>query len=65
MKNYITAAAVAGCLLIGSLYPQLLLKHHVKLIDSEGYEVEIQGEYEKDIPVKYESGIWYFFQSLK
>ena len=65
MKKYVTTAAVCGCLLIGSLYPQLLLKHHVRLFDSQGYEIELDGEYQKEIPVKLESGILKFFCSLK
>ena len=65
MKNYMTTAVICGCLLIGSLYPQLLLKRHVRLLDSHGYEIELEGEYQKEIPVKMESGILKFFCSLK
>ena len=64
MKNSLTVAAVTGCLLIGSLYPHMLLERHVRLVDSHGYEIETNGEYEKDIPVKYESGILRIFRSL-
>lgn len=52
MKKYITAAVICGCLLIGSLYPKLLLEHHVKLVDDYGKEVEIAGTYDKELPVK-------------
>ena len=65
MKRCMTAAVITGCLLIGSLYPQMLLKRHVRLVDSQGYEIEIQGEYEKEIPVKMESGLLKIFRSLK
>ena len=65
MKRYMMVAVLCGCMLIGSLYPHLLLKRHVKLLDEWGYEVEIDGEYEKEIPVVCESGILKFFRSLK
>ena len=64
MKKYMTVAAVTVCLLIGSLYPQMLLERHVRLVDSQGYEIETNGEFKKDIPVKYESGILKIFRSL-
>ncbi len=54
MKRYITAAVLCGCLLIGSLYPKLLLKHHVKLVDKNGKEVVMEGEYDESLPVKVE-----------
>lgn len=65
MKQYITAAAICGCLLLGSLYPKLLLDHHVKLIDQNGAEIQVEGEYDKEIPVKLESGFLKFFRSMK
>lgn len=65
MKKYMTVAAICGCLLIGSLYPKLLLDHHVKLIDKNGTEIMMEGEYQKDIPVKLESGLLNFFRTLK
>ena len=64
MKKYMTVATVTVCLLIGSLYPHMLLERHIRLVDSHGYEIETNGEYEKDIPVKYESGILRIFRSL-
>ena len=64
MKKYMTVVVVTACLLIGSLYPQMLLERHVKLVDSCGYEIETNGEFRKDIPVKYESGIFRIFRSL-
>ena len=33
MKNYRAAMVLCGCLLIGSMYPKLLLDHHVKLVN--------------------------------
>ena len=54
MKKYMTVAAICGCLLIGSLYPKLLLDHHVKLIDENGVEIIMEGEYQEKIPVKLE-----------
>ena len=65
MKIYMTAAAICGCLLIGSLYPKLLLDHHVKLIDQNGVEIMMEGEYQEKIPVKLESGLLKFFRTLK
>ena len=56
MKNYMTAIALCGCLLIGSLYPKLLLDHHVKLVNQAGIEqtIESEGTYKKEIPLKIE-----------
>ncbi len=56
MKNYMTAMALCGCLLIGSLYPKLLLDHHVKLVNQAGIEqiIESEGTYKKEIPLKIE-----------
>lgn len=54
MKKYITTAVVCGCLLIGSLYPKLLLAHHVKLVDGFGKEMKIEETYDQEIPVKLE-----------
>lgn len=56
MKRYIMAAAVCGCLLIGSLYPGLLLEHHVKLVDQNGKEISMEEtkDYDGKIPVKME-----------
>lgn len=54
MRKYMTAAVICGCLLIGSLYPRLLLEHHVKLVDEFGKEMKIEDSYEKEIPVKLE-----------
>ena len=65
MKKCMTAAAICGCLLIGSLYPKLLLDHHVKLIDQNGVEIIMEGEYQEKIPVKLESGLLKFFRTLK
>ncbi len=64
MKHYVTAAAVCFCLLFGSMYPSLLLSRHVKLVDKTGQEIVIEGEYQKEIPVKLESGIWNFIRSF-
>ena len=65
MKKYMTVAAICGCLLIGSLYPKLLLDHHVNLIDPNGLEIIMEGEYQEKIPVKLESGLLKFFRTLK
>ena len=56
MKNYMTAMVLCGCLLIGSLYPKLLLDHHVKLVNQAGIEqtIESEGIYKKEIPLKIE-----------
>ena len=52
MKRYMTAAIICGCLLIGSLYPKLLLEHHVKLVNERGQEISMNEEYLDEIPVK-------------
>ena len=65
MKKYMTVAAICGCLLIGSLYPKLLLDHHVKKIKKNGVEIIMEGEYQEEIPVKLEFGLLKFFRTLK
>ena len=65
MKKYMSVAAICGCLLIGSLYPKLLLDHHVNLIDPNGVEIIMEGEYQEEIPVKLEFGLLKFFRTLK
>ena len=62
MKNYKTAAIICGCLLIGSIYPKLLLDHHVKLINQQGIEQTVEGTYEKEIPIKMEFRFLKFFR---
>ena len=52
MKQYMTVAAICGCLLIGSLYQKLLLEHHVKLVNESGQEISMDEEYRDEIPVK-------------
>lgn len=54
MKRYMMLAAICGCLLVGSLYPRLILDHHVKLVDETGKEMTTQGELREEIPVKLE-----------
>ena len=62
MKKYMMAAVLCGCLLIGSLYPRLLLKHHVMLVDEGGQETCVKGEYAEEIPLKIEFAIFKFFR---
>lgn len=54
MKKYMMTAVICGCLLIGSLYPRLLLGHHVKLVNESGKEIALEGEYSEEIPLKLE-----------
>ena len=62
MRKYMTAAVICGCLLIGSLYPKLLLEHHVKLVDQWGNEREIEDSYDLELPVKVELRFLKFFR---
>ena len=64
MKNYCMAMALCGCLLIGSLYPKLLLDHHVKLVNEAGIEqdIETNENFEKEIPVRVEFRILKLFR---
>ena len=62
MKRYMMMAAICGCLLIGSLYPRLILDHHVKLVDELGNEVVAEGEYLEKVPVKLEFRFLKFFR---
>ena len=55
MRKYMPAAVICGCLLIGSLYPRLLLEHHVKLVDEFGKEMEIEDEDELLFIRRYQS----------
>ena len=62
MKRYMTMAVVCGCLLIGSLYPKLLLEHHVKLVNTKGQEITMSGEYEDEIPIRLQLRILEMFR---
>ena len=42
MKKYMMTAVICGCLLIGSLYPRLILDHHVKLVNEAGEELVLE-----------------------
>ena len=53
MKKYMMTAVICGCLLIGSLYPRLILDHHVKLVNEAGEELVLE-EYLDEIPLKLE-----------
>lgn len=52
MKRYMVTAAICGCLLIGSLYPRMLLQHHLKLVDENGNIIEKEKEIDPEIPLK-------------
>ena len=56
MRQFLRVGMLIGCLLIGSLYPKLLLDHHVKLVNQAGIEQRIERErtYQKEIPLKIE-----------
>ena len=58
------AMALCGCLLIGSLYPKLLLDHHVKLVNEAGIEqnIEMNENFEKEIPLRLEFRILKIFR---
>lgn len=62
MKKYMLTAVICGCLLIGSLYPRLLLEHHVKLVDKNGREIAVEEEYSENIPVKLEFRFFKIFR---
>lgn len=62
MKRYVMMAAVCGCLLIGSLYPKMVLEHHIKLVDETGKELVMEGEYSDEIPVELEFRFLQFFR---
>ena len=64
MRNYCMAMALCGCLLIGSLYPKLLLDHHVKLVNETGIEqnIEMNENFEKEIPLRLEFRILKIFR---
>lgn len=62
MKKYMTAAVICGCLLIGSIYPKLLLDHNVRLIGADGKEIMVETSYEREIPVKLEFRLLRFFR---
>lgn len=62
MKSYMTVAAICGCLLIGSLYPRMILNHHMKLVDDQGMEIITEIKEEEKIPVKLELRLLEFFR---
>lgn len=61
-KKYFTAIIFCGCLLIGSLYPKLLMEHHVKLIGTDGQEITEEMDDIKEIPVRLEFRLLRFFR---
>lgn len=61
MKKYMTVAVICGCLLIGSLYPKMILEHHVKLVDENGKEITEEVEYQEEVPLKIEFRFLEFF----
>lgn len=52
MKRYIMTAVICGCLLIGSLYPKMLLQHQLMLVDENGNVIETENEIDPEIPLK-------------
>lgn len=62
MKRTALLAAICGCLLVGSLYPRLILEHHVKVIDEAGNEVTAENSRLEELPVKLE---WRFLRFLR
>ena len=61
MKRYLMTAVLCGCLLVGSLYPRLILDHHVKLVNESGEELVLE-EYSEEIPLKLELRFLKFFR---
>lgn len=61
MKQCMMMAVICGCLLIGSLYPRLLLEHHVKLVDEYGKEIVLE-DYSEEIPIRLEFHFLKFFR---
>lgn len=62
MKRTVIVAAVCGCLLVGSLYPRLILSHHVRVVDAAGNELERSEDLEEELPVKLEWGFLKLFR---
>ena len=62
MKRYFVTAVLCGCLLIGSLYPRLILDHHVRLVNESGEEIVLEEEYSEEIPLKLEFRFLKFFR---
>ena len=63
MKRYMMMAVICGCLLIGSLYPRLLLGHHVSLVDEYGREIVLEeDDYSDEIPIRLEFRFLKIFQ---
>ena len=62
MKKYMMTVVICGCLLIGSLYPRLLLEHHVKLVNENGEETVLEEEYSEEIPLRLEFRFLKFFR---
>ena len=62
MRRYLMTAVLCGCLLVGSLYPRLILDHHVRLVSEAGEELVLEEEYSKEIPLKLEFRFLKFFR---
>lgn len=65
MKRYMMIAVLCGCLLVGSFYPRLILDHHVVLVDDDGNEMTVKGEYQEEIPVKVEFRFLRLFDKMR
>lgn len=62
MKRCRITAVICGCLLIGSLYPGMLLRHHLELVDQNGQVIEMEKEINREIPLKVEFRLWKIFR---
>lgn len=61
-RTIIRAAVISGCLLVGSLYPQMILQNHLKLFNDKGVVLETE-EIDPEIPLKVRFRFLEFFKS--
>ena len=54
MRRFLMTGIVLGCLLFGSLYPRMILEHHVILVDETGKEFSRDMRDFDGIPVEFQ-----------
>ena len=62
MRHFIMMGMLCGCLLIGSFYPQMILGHHLRLIDENGKEIMKQDDMNPEIPLEIQFRFLEFFR---
>ncbi|MGN0334239.1 MAG: hypothetical protein ACI4DV_01060 [Lachnospiraceae bacterium] len=52
MKKYMMMTVLGICLLIGSLYPRMILRQHLVLVDEQGQVITQEDNIDPEIPLE-------------